>query len=460
MAHVFYVFLFIDLSKKLLELCGDEDHTPVLLSWMYTHPHAYRSMIASININCDAYSRRKKVGIFFSYVPRLVRGHYSNKSVLFTIRAERNGICRNDSCSCVSVETALHSAILISLLFPSQVHLTLICIDTLATKYLVSHPLFSRVDVNEIHSRGMTVFNALTSSILASGYSSVSTPHKPDHAAGSVVQHAEKLIVLSEGAQISSSLHAADKLPSLQHLILKGIPIRSLHGVTSLTQLNVIDVSSTLIGDRDIIILSSLPQLTSILMDDCKNVTTINDISDGVAPLKNLCAARCPRLFHYSSLGRIRRLEYLDISYATGHSMFMLLSSKPLSSSLSVVVMNYCRFPSERPSTHISEDNFLHRVVELSLIGATIIHMEWLLFASNVRVIQLDRTCITDKDLIVLSKGWLNLVTVSLCDCKALHTDVEWASSLPILLELHISRSSLVNPSNAYRFLRDALVVH
>lgn len=464
MSQYLSVLCFLDITEWLLKLCCKKSPANALLSWMYSHPHAYRSILLLLNDN-ENFSKHD-LRVFLPYVPRVLRSENVNKSVHITIRAERNGISLNGhgSSSCERVETALHRVILLFLLWPKQVYVTLICADILVTQLLLTHPLFHYIDVNELYSHGMIILDALKSrrAPLRISAFSASVEKQPNEQSARGIYNASKLVIFGNGYHSSTSLQSVYLLPFLQEVVLSGIPINTLSPMANMKNLNMLDVSSTLINDRDVVTLSLLPQLTTVKLNECQNITNINHFSMGVAPIRHISAARCPRMFHYESVGQIRGLEYVDLSYACGISMGLLLSSSTFA--LNTMVLNFSQFPADKPPERIIGEegggNLLQRVLNLSLVGATIVHMEWLCFASNVQVLQLDHTFITEKDLTRLSKKWTSLSTLSVRECRLLRTNLKWVLSLTLLVELHISRSSIIHPTDMYVRLGGILFVH
>eukprot|EP00796_Vickermania_ingenoplastis_P011584 gene11584-7980_t len=423
--RVFYPgCFFMDVSRFLI----DGENGKVLRAWMAVHPQSYRTVV---HLNEDGAVAARSP--FFDS---------DRESVHVRIRTERSGIVLNHSYKMEPLHAATHQLLLAESLWGGHICVELVSLDPTTTRQLLQ--LWRTED-----------FAPLLRDIQARGISGVLVSLPEDIGASAVsngLRGATSLRILGE-LPGDASMSGVEKLVHLQRLSASGQCIQHLRALTQLTCLQYVDMSSTCITDTDVTILAGLPRLEELYMNDCCHVTSIAPLGSSASPLTTLCASGCSRLFEVGQIGVLPALSTVNLSYMRGHSSLKALLESPCE--VRRAVLNYTQFPSPSPAVPV----VMPRVEYLSLIGATIVNMEWLLRAPSVQHLLLDRTCVTHHDLVQLCRVCDAIQVMSVCDCERLRTTMEWAVSLPLLTVLHISDISVMESAATTKLRRQMLLI-
>lgn len=410
---------FFDISRELLRCDADE---MAVLSWMCCHPQAYRSTVLACGTETSPprKSERMLTGLPYEWRP--------SGSVVFRIETEKSGVCCNSlSAPMERLPWVVHRISLAHSLWNGNIHVMLVSLNAKTTTDLIAI-LQSHKEL--IHIKG---------------------EHKLERC-GVFLRAVKSLHLLgseSPSGHASCVLDQLKHLPHLERIFAAGQYISGLGGLDKLTHLQEVDVSSTLISDYDISLLAGLTNLRVLWVNDCVNVTDLDRLERGVARLETLYAAGCRNLLRVGRLGFIPTLKTIDLSHSAGHCIKALLES-PLGATS--VTLNYAQFPCHSPTSQVG-CTMMPYAEYISLVGATISHIEWLCCAPSIQYIVLNRTSITDRQVSQLAQCCETIREIFLCQCPLLRSSLEWGLRMPVLTALFISESSVVE-SRASRTLK------
>lgn len=407
---------------------------PVIYAWCATHPRNYKAVICS--------SARQRLIKQAEDIYCLPEYDATSGVCTCTIRVDRFAIHLNNFRSAAPAWLAVWQARLLHRLFGRLGEVNVVDLDTLSLETLLTEWEKTEVKVHAITSRHrfsacVLQFRRRTGRLLN---------------ALSELQELQLLPSPYEGA----ALAAVEHMPSLRRIFANACRVEYLKPLRNLYQLQELQFAQTQIRDRELHMLAELPQLTTLDLSGCSQITSLDPLSSAPS-LRTLRAANCERLARVAQLSSVSTLRLLDLSedvfLPSEFASFLARTPPQLHSGYFLRL----RWPREDPPR---VQDVLSGATQLHMSYCTLPNIRWLCGAHALEQLYLNHTNVTENDLNELVQQLSFLRVLSLSYCEHLHTNLDFVRFLPQLTIVTVSRSSLPVTFPELELLRRSMTVN